>query len=165
VIRLLPVIVVAAFAAATAYLFVLPDEDQLPARADAVVVLSGGQHRLDEGVRLWRRGTARTLAISDGRDPAWPEANRLCSEPRVRCFTPVPYSTRGEARWTAAQPWDAVVVVTSTYHVRRTRELFRRCYKGRLAVVAADPPLENFVVGVAWEWPKSAWYWAFSRGC
>jgi uncharacterized SAM-binding protein YcdF (DUF218 family) len=156
---------VGAFAAASAYLFVRPAEDAVPRRADAVVVLSGGQHRLTEGVRLWRRGVASTLAISDGRNPAWPQANRLCGRSHVRCFRPSPYSTRGEARWAAAQGWSSVVVVTSTYHVRRARELFERCIDGRVAVRAAKPPLDNFIVGVAWEWPKSAWYWGFSRGC
>ena len=156
----------AAFAAATAYLFVFPEDDALPARADAIVVLSGGRgHRLDEGLRLWRRGVAPTLVISDGNDPAWVEAYRLCRRPRVRCFKPDPYSTRGEARWTARQGWRSAVVVTSTYHVRRTRELFGRCFKGRLAVVEAEPPLENFAIGVAWEWPKTAYYLAVARGC
>jgi uncharacterized SAM-binding protein YcdF (DUF218 family) len=163
--RVLLLLVVGAFAAATAYLFVYPDADPVPLQADAIVVLSGGQHRLDEGVRLWRRGVAPTLAISDGRNPSWPQANRLCGRPRVRCFNPSPYSTRGEARWAAAQGWDSVVVVTSTYHVRRAREMFDRCVDGRLAVVEAEPPLDNLIVGVTWEWPKSAWYWGFSRGC
>ena len=154
------------FGAATAYLFVFPGEDPLPARADAIVVLSGGRvHRLDEGLRLWRNRVAPMLAISDGRDPSWERANRLCGRPRVRCFKPVPYSTQGEARWTAAQGWDSVIVVTSTYHVRRARELFARCFRGRLAVRQADPPVENFVIGVAWEWPKTALYLAFRRGC
>ena len=154
-----------AVAAATAYLFVFPDDDALPARADAIVVLSGGQHRLSEGVRLWRSGIAPTLAISDGRNPSWPEANRMCGRARVRCFRPEPYSTRGEAQWTADQGWGTVIVVTSTYHVRRTRELFGRCFDGRVAVRGAEPPVDHFIVGVAWEWPKSAWYWGFSRGC
>ena len=151
--------------AASAFLFVFPPEDELPEDAEAIVVLSGGKHRLDEGVRLWRRGVAPALVISDGFDPAWPQANRLCRRARVRCFTPAPYSTRGEARWTAARGWRSVVVVTSTYHVRRTRELFDRCVRGRVAVVAAEPPLANFVIGVAWEWPKSLWYYGVSRGC
>lgn len=138
----------------------------MPAEADAIVVLSGGRvHRLEEGLRLWRLGVAPTLVISDGLDPVWAEARRLCPEPRVRCFTPDPYSTRGEARWTAAQGWDSVVVVTSTYHVRRTRALFERCFDGRLAVVGAGPPLRNFAIGVAWEWPKSVYYGIVARGC
>ncbi len=154
------------FAAATTYLFVVPSDDAVPARADAIVVLSGGKkHRLEEGLRLWHAGIAPTIVISDGRDPEWDEANRLCGRARVRCFKPDPYSTRGEARWTAARGWDSVVVVTSTYHVRRTRELFGRCFAGRLAVVEAEPPLENFTIGVAWEWPKTAYYLAVARGC
>ena len=45
---------------------------------------------------------------------------------------------------------DSVVVVTSTYHVRRTRMIVRRCYHGDLAVVGARPPLGNRIVGTAW---------------
>ena len=129
---------IALFLGGSAYLFVYPPEDDVPADAQAIVVLSGGQHRLNDGLRLWRAGVARTLVISDG-----------------LCFRPKPYSTRGEARWTGARGWRSVVVVTSTYHVRRTRELFERCVRGRVAVVAAEPPLTNFLVGIAWEWPKS----------
>ena len=119
---------------------------------DAIVVLSGGQHRLDEGVRLWRQGVAPTLAISDGRNPSWPQANRLCGRPRVRCFDPSPYSTRGEARWTAAQGWDSVVVVTSTYHVRRARDV--RPLRGRppgrrRGRAAARQPHRRHRLGVA----------------
>jgi uncharacterized SAM-binding protein YcdF (DUF218 family) len=129
-------------------------------------VLAGGQeHRLDEGLRLWRRGVSPTLVISDGRADGWARANRLCGEPRVRCFRPDPYSTRGEARWASRQGWDSLVVVTSTYHIRRTRELFERCFEGELSVREADTPLENFVIGVGWEWPKSAWYLGLVREC
>jgi uncharacterized SAM-binding protein YcdF (DUF218 family) len=163
-------IAAAALAAATAFLFVLPDSDPLPAHADAIVVLAGGRkHRLGKGVELWRRGVAPTLVISDGRAPGWVEANRLCAETRVLCFRPDPYSTRGEAEWTgreaARRGWNSVVVVTSTYHVRRARVIFGRCFKGGLAVVAAHPPAGNFAIGVAWEWPKSVYYLTFARGC
>jgi uncharacterized SAM-binding protein YcdF (DUF218 family) len=149
---------------------VIPDSDPLPARADAIVVLAGGRkHRLAEGLELWRQGVAPTLAISDGRAPGWAEANRLCEDERVLCFRPNPYSTRGEAEWTAREAarrgWDTVVVVTSTYHVRRSRLIFGRCFKGTLAVEAADPPPGNFAVGVAWEWPKSAYYVTLGRSC
>jgi hypothetical protein len=49
--------------------------------------------------------------------------------------------------------------------MRRTRELFERCFGGELSVREAETPLENFVIGVAWEWPKSAWYLGLVRGC
>lgn len=134
------------------------------------MVLSGGRgHRLAEGRRLIARGVSDTLVISDGRDEGWDGANRLCRSGRAICFEPDPYSTQGEARWIAREAeergWDSVVVVTSRYHVPRTRMIVGRCFKGDLAVVGAEPPLENRIVGVAWEWPKSVYYLTLNRGC
>ena len=159
-----------AFVAATAYLFVWPETDTAPRTADAVVVLSGGRgHRLAEGRRLIAQGVSDTLVISDGLDPGWVEAFRLCKSGRAICFTPDPYSTQGEARWIAQEAkergWDSVVVVTSSYHVRRTRMIVERCFHGDLAVVGAHPPFANRIVGVAWEWPKSVYYLTLNRGC
>jgi uncharacterized SAM-binding protein YcdF (DUF218 family) len=160
----------AGFTAATVFLFVLPDSDPIPARADAIVVLAGGRgHRLGKGLELWRRAVAPTLVISDGRAEGWEEANRLCKQAQVVCFRPDPYSTRGEAEWTgreaARRGWRSVVVVTSTYHVRRSRLIFGRCFKGRLSLVAAHPPAGNFAIGVAWEWPKSLYYLTLGHRC
>jgi uncharacterized SAM-binding protein YcdF (DUF218 family) len=133
-------------------------------------VLSGGRgHRLAEGRRLIAAGVSDTLVISDGLDPGWAEAASLCERERAVCFTPDPYSTQGEARWIAQEAaergWDSVVVVTSTYHVRRTRMIVERCYHGRLAMIGAHPPPGNRVIGVAWEWPKSVVYLTLKRGC
>jgi uncharacterized SAM-binding protein YcdF (DUF218 family) len=149
---------------------VWPDTDTPRRGADAVVVLSGGRgHRLAEGRRLIAQGISDTLVISDGLDPGWVEAGRLCRTRRAICFTPDPYSTQGEARWIAQEAqergWDSIVVVTSTYHVRRTRMIVRRCFHGDLAVDGARPPLRNRIVGVAWEWPKSVYYLTLNRGC
>jgi uncharacterized SAM-binding protein YcdF (DUF218 family) len=152
-------------------LFVFPSDDE-PAEADAVVVLAGGRHRLDEALRLVRAGVAPGRAVSAGRDPEWPEANRLCGQRRpfrVVCFDAEPFSTRGEARWTAgaaaARGWSSVAVVTSDYHVLRSRMLFERCLTGRVTVVGADPPLGNAALGIALEWPKLAYALTLGRGC
>jgi uncharacterized SAM-binding protein YcdF (DUF218 family) len=116
-----------------------------------------------------RLGVAPKLVISDGLDPEWPQANRLCRSGRAICFTPDPYSTQGEARWIGREAkergWDSIAVVTSTYHVRRARMIVERCYHGRLAMIGAHPPLGNRVVGVAWEWPKSVVYLTLKRSC
>ena len=157
-------------AIATSYLFVWPSEDSVPPGADAVVVLSGGQNdRLPEGIRLVRAGVAPTLVISDGRAEGWAEANRLCESGGAVCFKPDPYSTQGEARWIGREAerrgWDTVVVVTSSYHVKRARAIVDRCLDGRLAVVGTDPPVSNQVIGIAWEWPKSLYYFSVNRDC
>lgn len=167
---LLVVALALAFVVVSVVLFVFPHQDRA-GRADAVVVLAGGRERLHKGLGLMRAGVAPTLVIDDGRSPSWPEANRVCDRPqgfRVVCFKAKPFSTRGEARAVArmarASGWRSVVVVTSTYHVTRTRKLMRRCLR-RVRVVGARPPLGRFAVGVLYEWPKLAYALAVGRSC
>lgn len=138
---------VAAWLVACALLFVWPRADEPPAKADAVVVLSGGLNsRLDPALALMRRRIAPVLAISSAfHDGSWKKARRLCrgdlgpTRYDIVCFDAQPFSTRGEARTVARvareQGWKRIVVVTSTYHVTRARMLFERCYPGRLWVV------------------------------
>ncbi len=162
-----------AFVGLTAWLFVWP-ASAAPGRADAVVVFAGGRgERLRAAVRLIRNGAAPTLVISNGWDPIWKDANRLCrgwSEATVLCPTPHPGTTKGEARMLAAlaarSGWDSVVLVTSTYHVRRASLLLRRCYQGGVHVVAARPRLTPSLVGaVAHEWLGLADALAGHRRC
>ena len=147
----------AAWLVAAMFLFVWPDDDE-PRREDAIVVLAGGKSlRLDKALELVGDGVSRTLVLSDGRDPGWPEANRLCNGARreldVVCFRPDPYSTRGEAEDVAAlarrHGWKRLAVVTSTTHVYRARLLFERCLDAQVDVVAAGhrwPYVANAVV-------------------
>jgi uncharacterized SAM-binding protein YcdF (DUF218 family) len=158
--------------AATAMLLLWPRTDP-PGRADAVVVLAGGQgERLARALELVRAGAAPALVISNGDDPQWPEANRLCngsSTFEVVCFRPHPDSTRGEARAIAAlassRRWQSLVVVTSTYHVTRARLLLTRCYAGETSFVAAPSSAGSFrmFLNVAREWVGLAR--SIGRGC
>ncbi|HVN61747.1 MAG TPA: YdcF family protein [Gaiellaceae bacterium] len=172
-IRLVLVVVLFfAFVGATFYLFVFPHMDRVT-RADAVVVLSGGKRdRLPKGLELVQRGVAPTLVISDGRAQGYPEANKLCKGGRpfkVVCFRPDPYSTRGEAeavaRLARKHGWRSLVVVTSRYHVYRARILFKRCFKGHLAVTGSMPSLKNMVNGTLQEWPKLVYEETLVRAC
>jgi uncharacterized SAM-binding protein YcdF (DUF218 family) len=116
-----------AFAGLWAWLL-LPDDR--PVRADAIVVLAGDEGRIPEGVRLFRQHVAPRLELSvlptDG-----PALTDLCGRPGIGCFRASPYSTRGEARTFARlanrRGWDRVVIVSSRYHLRRSRMLFARC--------------------------------------
>jgi len=113
--------------------------------ADALVVFAGGRgERLDKATRLLQQDVAPVLVISNGRDPRWPAANRLCTSRQrfeVLCPQPHPDTTRGEAHMVrdlaARRGWRSVAVVT--YHARRARLLLRRCFDGELQVVAAAP--------------------------
>ena len=117
-------------------LFVFPPTDK-PGRADAVVVFAGADgERQEEGLRLVRDGVAPVLVISDGGLPGSRNA-RVCRERpaglRLVCLTPSPATTRGEARAFAdlaeREGWSSLVLVTSTYHVRRASLLLGRCYQ------------------------------------
>ena len=138
----------AAWLVACAVLFVWPPaETGSPARADAVVVLSGDPARLPAAEGLIRRHVAPVLALSTIPWVPWAEkAGGLCvrgryAGARVLCFAASPYSTQGEAetvtRLARANGWRSVVVVSSTYHLTRARMLFSRCFSGKLSFVGA----------------------------
>ena len=170
---LLAAVPLATWIALDIYLFATPSLDR-PVQADAVIVLAGDRTpRLDRGLGLMRAGVAPTLVISDGHDPNWPAANRLCAEGspgfRVVCFKPDPYSTRGEARGFARlareHGWRSVVVVTSTFHVTRARMLFRRCFRGRVEGVGAHASLGRLKFNVVTEVGKLLVQVTVERGC
>jgi uncharacterized SAM-binding protein YcdF (DUF218 family) len=164
---------VAAWLVATGFLFVWPSEDT-PKHADAVIVLSGSRTgRLDKGLTLMRGRVAPVLVVSNGLDPRWPEANRVCADKslpfEVICFHPTPFSTRGEAeaiaRIGAKRGWRSIVIVSSTYHVTRARMLFERCFKGRVEAVGARYALRRLPLEVLYEWGKLAYALTLKRGC
>lgn len=172
-VRRLAAIVLAAWIAAAAFLFVWPREDE-PGRADAVVVLSGGRNaRLAKGGELVRRDVAPVLVVSDGRAFGWVQGNRLCDGARHRfrvvCFKPNPYSTQGEAEEVArlgrARGWDSVVVVTSRFHVFRARMLLERCFPGEVRAVGADYKLRHLPAALFWETGKLAYALTVERDC
>jgi uncharacterized SAM-binding protein YcdF (DUF218 family) len=169
----LVLLAVTAWLVATAVLFLWPTEDS-PQRADAVVVLSGSRaYRLPRALELMRAGVARTLVISNGRDPGWRQARRLCTEGdsqfRVVCFTPKPDSTQGEAegvaRIAAQRDWRSLVVVTSRFHVTRARMLFERCFDGNVGAVGTGSPYLYLPLNVLGEWGKLGYQLTVQREC
>ena len=151
---------VAVLAIASVPLFILYDDDRV-AKADAVIVLAGEKRRLPIALELLQRDVAPVLVISDGLDPRWTQANRLCryGDPeRIVCLRPEPYSTRGEARMAARlarqRGWDSLVVVTSRFHLFRARLLFERCFQGRLALVGSPNPGWRLPLAIGFEWAK-----------
>jgi uncharacterized SAM-binding protein YcdF (DUF218 family) len=140
-----------AWLVACAVLFVWPPaETGAPARANAVVVLSGAKNRLTKGEQLIRDGVAPVLAISSVlKTPNWPAARRLCHagrylRARVLCFEADPYSTRGEAETMSKiarrHRWSSLAIVSSTFHLTRAKLLFQRCYAGKLSFIGSSTP-------------------------
>jgi hypothetical protein len=127
-----------------------PGLDQ-PTRADAVIVLGPPEENgsLALGESLVGRGLAPQLLVSIAAGQRGPvghicAGDRPAPVARFACFVPDPTTTRGEAREVARlvgrNGWHTVIVVTSVYHVQRSRMVFDRCYSGRLEMVA--PPTE-----------------------
>jgi uncharacterized SAM-binding protein YcdF (DUF218 family) len=138
-------------------LFVRPRVDP-PERADAIVVLDGDRpRRLARGVALAATGIAPTLVVV--RCEAY--AQELLDGPlpfEVLSFVPRPSTTRGEARAIARlvreRGWTRLLVVTSTYHVTRTRLIFERALDCELGVTAAGFTPARLPVHVLSEWLK-----------
>jgi uncharacterized SAM-binding protein YcdF (DUF218 family) len=169
-------VLVLAWIALSVVLFVFPpSQDETPAHADAVIVLSGGRDRLPPALALIRRGVAPVLAISSvDRTKPWRLGNRVCAAKRydgaqVLCFEATPYSTRGEAetveRLVRQHRWTRIVVVTSTFHVTRAHLLFRRCFDGSLSVVGVPSTWWKLPRDWADETSKLVYQLTVQRGC
>lgn len=147
----------ASTAAASVRLYVRPRVDP-PERADAIVVLDGDRpRRLAHGIALAAAGLSPTLVVV--RCEAY--AQELLDRPlpfEVLSFVPRPSTTRGEARAVARlvreRGWTRLLVVTSTYHVTRTRLIFERGVDCELRVAAAGFTPARLPLHVLSEWLK-----------
>ncbi|HZQ57295.1 MAG TPA: hypothetical protein VFA84_04640 [Acidimicrobiales bacterium] len=156
----------AAFAAATALLFVWPATDR-PGSADAVVVLGGDGARRALGEALVRDGVAGTLAVSVGSpyDPCYRERRPY----HVICFRAQPETTQGEGRWIGtmakAAGWRRVVVVVSAPQATRARVRIRRCYTQGLEVAAVHVGAGRILRDTVYEWGALLKALTIQRGC
>lgn len=134
------VVVIAAAGIGAHFLFGRPQGDPLTT-ADAIVVLGGDPDgRVDYGLRLAREGYADTVVLSNSYGEDDPVIRRACasgtSRIEVVCFVPDPWTTRGEAIYTAdlarKRGWRSLIVVTWNFHIVRARYIFEQCFDGRL---------------------------------
>lgn len=119
-----------------------PDLDAAPEEADVLVQVGGIPWRDYEIARdTAQRLGIRDLVLSDPSSGSLVN-DRYCGPlegVHVHCFSPVPSTTRGEARGFAKlaeqHNWrSAYVLATGREHVERARLYFSRCWDGELAV-------------------------------
>lgn len=131
----------ATIVATTATAFASSSDDAV-GRPEAVLVLGGGageryargrELATEHGVPLLLSWSAIAEAAAQGTS---------CEDPDVRCLFPDPLTTHGEARLlrdlVAAEGLGPVTVVTSRFHVGRSRVLMRQCLAEQVGVVGAD---------------------------
>ena len=150
---------------------VWPPVSEVPP-ADAVVLLAGDGARMPVALGLMDRKVAPTLVVAG--EPDIQEVIDLCRRPQpfeVVCLRRTPDNTRTEAQATGQlaeeRRWQALVVVTSKFHITRARLHFRRCFDGVVATSGEYPAYGWRFSGrqVLHEWLGLVHASVFARGC
>lgn len=115
--------------------FVARPTDNADLRAEGIVVMTGGQHRLSEGARLLAEGRGRRLLVSGANRMVTREDIHRASGLDGQMFERVDLGyealdTVGNAEetadWARARGFQRIIIVTSTYHMPRTLVELRR---------------------------------------
>jgi len=160
------VVLAAVIAGVTARYFVWPSLAS-PTPADAVIVLGGPGDRYNTGARLVRQGLAPVMVASSDRSSGG--CPGTMDDVPIICFTPDPYSTRGEARYVAdlarERGWNHVIIVTSVGQASRAQLRLERCFDGDIDVVAVRPVGLRVVRDAIYEWGANFKALVLERDC
>jgi uncharacterized SAM-binding protein YcdF (DUF218 family) len=145
-------------------------EDPLE-RSDAILVLSDDNFYADRAQRaaeLYRRGMAPVVVASGRRLRSYAGiaelmvhdlAERGVPKDKIEAFAQDADNTKDEARALALlaskRKWRSVIVVTSNYHTRRSRYIFRHVFPSATRVLLASAPDGDFDPENWWQHRKS----------
>lgn len=136
---------------------------QTPKSADAIIILSGGAGRVEQGVRLYEEGYAPILLLSNAKETASRSGDML----QTALALSIPESavlTENEARSTyqnaeytlpimQKQEFKSAIIVSSDFHMRRVKLIFDHVYK--------DSGIKLTYVGANSGY-NAKWWWADS---
>jgi hypothetical protein len=141
--------------AATAHLFVWPDQG-MPPRVSAIVLLDSPGHPLEVALRLVAQRRAPFLVVSQGRPVARDPCPRALPGVTLICFNPKPATTQGEAefvgRLAKQYHWHSIAVVAITPQASRARLRVERCFPCQVYVMTAPIRLNMWPYQIAYEW-------------
>lgn len=136
----------------------LPARAGRPPQADAIVVLTGGDERLDTAVALLEQGIGKRLLISGAAlRTTKPLLARIADGgPRFNCCADIGYGaqdTHGNAveaaAWMHAHHFNSMILVTSRYHMPRAMAEF----SARMPGVHITPwPVDQHNIDLAGWW-------------
>ena len=167
---LVVVVLAVAIGAATARLFIWPDQG-MPARVSAIVMLNGPGDRLDTALNLAWQHRAPFVVISRGSPVYGHGGDCAPSIPHVTviCFDPNPSTTKGEAEYVGRLArkyhWQSIALVTITPQDSRGRLRVERCFAGPVYVVTAPLSLSSWPYQIAYEWGATAKALILQRSC
>ena len=133
-------------------------------KADVIVVLAGGRRdeRVRQGAELYKEGYAPLVLLSGGEEMVGisvPELLRRQARAHgvpaaALLFEPGSTSTGEQARFLRpileGRGLRRAIVVTSSYHTRRTRYLFRREFAGSPVEIRVYPVQQDVFSAAAW---------------
>jgi hypothetical protein len=166
-VALVAVLLVVAFAATTARLFVWPPLAPLPDHADAIIELGGPGDRDPVTIALAKEHRAPVVI----RSLAYDQTHCLPQVPNVttECFYAVPPTTRGEARYigelAAAEHWTSVIIVTTPDHAWRARLRVERCFPGQVYVATSPLPQWDWFRQIPYQWAATLKAELVQRDC
>ncbi len=119
--------------------------DEKPKKVDVIVVLSGGEGRLEKAMELYESGYASKLIVSNGlADNLWAEAAQhlpsssiILEKKADSTYESAVYVKKLMKKY----KFHSVIIVSSDFHMRRVKYNFQRVYKGsdhELIYVASD---------------------------
>lgn len=155
--------------AAGLYLFasMIPEPGAAPqVNTDAVVVLTGGAGRVNEGLSLLENGMAKKLFISGvyrGVDVQALLKLAKVAPGNLECCITLGYaadSTRGNAsetmEWIEREGYKSIRIVTASYHMPRSLLEFRQVLPAEITIVPHPVFPAGFYAGNWWRWRGSA---------
>jgi len=169
-VALIGLVMLLAFSATTARVFVWPSLPPLPDHVDAIIELAGPGDRDAVTIALARKNLAPLVIQSTLPGDA---TSDTCLAPiahtTIRCFTPVPATTRGEARYIgergAAEHWRSVIIVTTPDHAWRARLRVERCFPGQVYVATSPLPKADWLRQIAYQWAATVKAELLQRDC
>jgi uncharacterized SAM-binding protein YcdF (DUF218 family) len=146
-----------------AFISLLPKTPADLKGADGIVVLTGGETRLDRAVSLFESGVGKRLLISGVDETTTKETLKhlVHGGPRFDCCADLGYAaedTRGNAQetadWARAHNFHRLILVTARYHMPRSLQEFSAEMPG---VQLMPYPVEQESIDLAnwWEHPRT----------
>jgi uncharacterized SAM-binding protein YcdF (DUF218 family) len=171
-VAIVAVLILLVFGIVTDRLFVHPAQAPLPLRVDAIVELGGSGMAGRDALALELARAHRapylmqsTVAAESGTERCLPPV----PEVTVLCFHPAPDTTRGEARYIAAEAarlhWKSVVLVTTPDQAWRARLRTSRCFGGQVYTATSDLPTLDWLGQIPYQWGATLKALVLERSC